>query len=326
MRSAMLPRLFVVAFLLPIFARAFEPPSDAMRKAAVGDLRTLPLLLQRALAPDGPGFEPIAVPRGSDWLAMHEEPGQTFLQFTASHPNRPTATRRTIYLQPLGGFPPGGSPPLEQLQAFTAAYFAMEVKVLPPISLEEARLTTRMHHGKPQILAPAVLGFLKRRLPADAFCALAITMTDLYPEDSWNFVFGMASLQQRVGVFSFARYDPAYFGDAREKGHEALIMERSCKVLAHEMAHMFGLAHCIYYQCLMNGSNHLDETDRQPLHLCPVCLRKLQWNTGFNVLQRYRELSRIAHAAGLQQEATFLDAQIESLTEAANGGKPGEGR
>ena len=319
-RFGRIGRLFVVTFLLPIFASAFEPPSAEMRKAAVGDLRTLPLLLQRALAPDGAGFEPIAAPRGSDWLAMHEEPGQTFLQFTASHPNRPTPTRRTIYLQPLGEFAAGASPPLEQLKAFTAAYFAMEVKALPAISLEEARLTTRMHVGKPQILAPAVLGFLKRRLPADAFCMLAITMTDLYPEPSWNFVFGMASLQERVGVFSFARYDPAYFGDAREKGHEALIMERSCKVLAHEMAHMFGLAHCIFYQCLMNGSNHLEETDRQPLHLCPVCLRKLQWSTGFNVLPRYRELSRIARTAGLRQEAEFIDAQIEALAEIERGG------
>jgi archaemetzincin len=191
----------------------------------------------------------------------------------------------------------------------------MEVKALPAISMEQARLTTRMHHGKEQILAPAVLGFLKRRLPADAFCMLAITMPDLYPEPSWNFVFGMASLQERVGVFSFARYDPAADGKAREKEHEALIMERSCKVLAHETAHMFGLAHCIYYSCLMNGSNHLEETDRQPLHLCPVCLRKLQWSTGFNVLQRYRDLSRIARDAGLRKVTEFLDAQVESLTD-----------
>jgi len=307
--------LVAVVFLLPVIVDAFEPPSAEVRAAAVGDLRTLPRLLQRALSPDGSGFESIPAPEGSDWLNAHEEPGQTFLQFTASHPNRPTPTRRVIYLQPLGEFAPGASPPLEQLKDFTAAYFSMEVKALPAISMEQARLTTRMHHGKEQILAPAVLGFLKRRLPADAFCMLAITMTDLYPEPSWNFVFGMASLQERVGVFSFARYDPAGDGKAREKEHEALIMERSCKVLAHETAHMFGLAHCIYYSCLMNGSNHLEETDRQPLHLCPVCLRKLQWSTGFNVLQRYRDLSRIARDAGLRKVTEFLDAQVESLTD-----------
>jgi len=41
-------------------------------------------------------------------------------------------------------------------------------------------------------------------------CMLGITMIDLYPQPSWNFVFGLALPEQRapvggVGVFSFAR-------------------------------------------------------------------------------------------------------------------------
>ena len=28
----------------------------------------------------------------------------------------------------------------------------------------------------------------------------------------------------------------------------------------------------------MNGVNSLPEADRRPLHLCPVCLRKVLWN------------------------------------------------
>jgi hypothetical protein len=35
---------------------------------------------------------------------------------------------------------------------------------------------------------------------------------------------------------------------------------------------------CTAYACLMNGSNHQEEKDRRPMHLCPVCLRKLCWN------------------------------------------------
>jgi archaemetzincin len=35
-------------------------------------------------------------------------------------------------------------------------------------------------------------------------------MEDLYPDPAWNFVFGQASLRERVEVFSFARYDPAF--------------------------------------------------------------------------------------------------------------------
>jgi archaemetzincin len=64
-------------------------------------------------------------------------------------------------------------------------------------------------------------------------------------------------------------------------------------VLEHETGHMVGLAHCIYFNCLMNGSNHLAESDRRPLHLCPVCLRKLQWSIGFDVVARYGAPERV---------------------------------
>jgi len=35
-------------------------------------------------------------------------------------------------------------------------------------------------------------------------------MEDLYPDPSWNFVFGQTSLPGYVGVYSFARYDSFY--------------------------------------------------------------------------------------------------------------------
>ena len=39
---------------------------------------------------------------------------------------------------------------------------------------------------------------------------------------------------------------------------------------------MFGISHCVHFHCRMNGSDSLEESDRSPMHLCPVCLRKLQ--------------------------------------------------
>ena len=56
---------------------------------------------------------------------------------------------------------------------------------------------------------------------------------------------------------------------------------------------MLGLAHCVYFACLMKGSNHLAETARRPFHVCPICLRKLQHAIAFDPLTRYRELERI---------------------------------
>ena len=191
----------------------------------------------------------------------------------------------------------------------------MRVKALPAVSLDASKFTTRHNPntGNLQILASDVLDFLKARVPADAFCLLAITMEDLYPETSWNFVFGQASLRERVGVYSFGRYDPAFYGQPRGPGYETLLLRRSCKVLAHETGHMFGLAHCTFFNCLMNGSNHLVESDRRPLHLCPVCLRKLQWSIGFDVLERYRALERVIRADGFIDEADWLTDRIRIL-------------
>ena len=186
-------------------------------------------------------------------------------------------------------------------------------KLYRPVPIENFPTRSNPFTHNPQILTTDVLRFLKARIPADAFCVLAITMEDLYPEPSWNFVFGQASIRDRVGVYSFARYDPAFYGEARTSGYEVLLFRRSCKVLAHETSHMFGLTHCTFFNCLMNGSNHLAESDRRPLHLCPVCLRKLQWSVGFDVLARYTALERFNRSAGFTDEAEWLKARIQEI-------------
>jgi archaemetzincin len=302
-------------FWAALLNMAFQPPGPEVRRAAVGDLARLSPVLRRAFSVDAFEFEPIPKAGPHDWLAVHPESGQTVDDFKASHPNRPTDSRRIIYLQPLGEFAVDRSPAVENLREFAAAFFAMHVKTLQATPLDTSKFTTRHnpHTGNLQILTDDVLDFLKARLPADAFCVLAITMEDLYPEPSWNFVFGQASLRERVGVYSFARYDPAFYGQPRGPGYETLLLRRSCKVLAHEASHMFGLAHCIYFNCLMNGSNHLAESDRRPLHLCPVCLHKLQWNIGFDVLERYRALERVTRADGFADEADWLSQRITTL-------------
>jgi archaemetzincin len=70
-------------------------------------------------------------------------------------------------------------------------------------------------------------------------------------------VFGLASIRERTGVFSFARYDERFFELKKFEIDYNLIKFRSMWVMSHEITHMFGVRHCIFYKCLMNGSNHL---------------------------------------------------------------------
>ncbi|HPO12416.1 MAG TPA: archaemetzincin [Candidatus Hydrogenedentes bacterium] len=298
--------------------KIFTPPTAKERTDAIGPLMYLPPTL-RAAFEDSTDFDPIPAPGSNDWLAVHNEPGQTFDQFVQSNPNRPDSTRTTIYLLPLGEFPKEQSALIDQLKTYASAYFAMKVLVLPMVNLNDFHLTTRINstsHTR-QILSTDVLDRLKSRLPSNAFCLLAITMEDLYPEPSWNFVFGEASLQERVGVYSFLRYDPAFYGAERGPDYLNCILRRSAQVFVHETGHMFGLEHCIHFRCVMNGSNHLAESDSQPLHLCPVCLRKLQHSIGFDVLARERELRRFYQTVGFNEEARWTAKRIDKLVNAA---------
>lgn len=81
-----------------------------------------------------------------------------------------------------------------------------------------------------------------------------MTRVDLYPSDDWNFVYGIGSLVKGVGVFSFARYLNED-DDILSKiiVDQDTLLYRACKIMAHEISHMFGLRHCIYFKCLMNG-------------------------------------------------------------------------
>jgi archaemetzincin len=183
--------------------------------------------------------------------------------------------------------------------------------------IESAGVTARRnpYSGNRQVLTTDILALLKKRLPQDAFCALAITMVDLYPAPSWNFVFGQAAYRDHVGVFSFARYDPSFYGEKPARNHQEIQLRRSCKVLAHETCHMFQLAHCVFFKCVMNGSNHLQESDARPLTLCPVCLRKLQFGIGFDVVQRYQKLLDFYMQVGFDNEAAWVSARLEAILE-----------
>lgn len=292
----------------------FVPPDAQARNEAIGPTASQPPVLQRAFSPAN--FSPIPEPAGSDWLASHTEQGQTYQQYVRSRPNRPNAQKSTLYFQPVGRFEAEQAPDLQVLSEFASAFFSLPVKVLPAVRVDAVEANVRHRSGgATQILSIDVLEWLEKRVPDDAYCLLAITMQDLYPAEDWNFVFGQASLNRRVGVYSLARYHPKFYGKSPTPNTERLVLERSCKVLAHETGHMFGIKHCIHFHCLMNGSNHLDESDAQPIHLCPACLRKLQHVASFDVLDRYAKLQTFSESVGWKEEAEWISDQIEAIRE-----------
>ncbi|MBI5537550.1 MAG: hypothetical protein HY898_32810 [Deltaproteobacteria bacterium] len=269
-----------------------------------------------AFKADPEDFQPKTPARPGDWLARFKQRNQDFGEYVRSRPTTRTSVRRQIVIQPLGTFTDAERELLDKLREYMSVFFDTPTRLAPPMALPDHGL--RKHHDDGRSwtqyhTVTLMQEVLRPNLPADAVCYLGVTMSDLYPEEGWNYVFGQATLEQRVGVYSLARYFPAFWGEkdtpeARQRG-----LVRSFKVLAHETGHMFSLEHCTRYECMMNGSNSLGEMDRAPGFLCPVCLKKLQWNLRFDVRARYGRLRDLYRREKIEPWASWIDKRLRRI-------------
>ena len=113
--------------------------------------------------------------------------------------------------------------------------------------------------GHYQLNVCDALDLLKEMKPSTAFCLMALTNLDLYEAPRDLFVAGMASGKQYVGIFSLFRYDPnrtfstEFWQEVKDNKSSSKaerlrkILQRSCRLLVHEVSHLLGVDHCIYY-------------------------------------------------------------------------------
>ena len=249
-------------------------------------------------------------PKPGEWLESFPEKGQSVAEFMREMPDRPTAKRRTIYLQPIGAFAGARGRILAATADYVERFFGLPVKTLPAVPLSQIPAEARRVHpswGNEQILAPWVNNnLLYDKKPADAVAMLGLTDVDLYPEPSWNFVFGQAATDLGVGVWSIWR-------DGDPEKQFKRVLTRAIQTATHEIGHLFGLAHCIGFECQMNGSNNREEADSRPLEVCPACLQKLCAFTGSDPVVRFTRLAEFADAQGFAEEAQKLRASAKLL-------------
>jgi len=287
----------------------FTVPDEKVGSLAIGSLAGTPIRVKKALNVLIPHFGPLPKPGPTDWLAEHDEDGQAYDTYLSQPKNLVDEKRKVIYIQPLGkGI---DKTFLQNLKKFVQAYYyGLEVKLLTAIKMDKLEADSRQSEetGKIQYNATQILKKLETKLRSDAYCLIAICMEDLYPRDEWNFVFGLASMKNRTGIFSFARYQEDFYDQQNDESEErpdvddAHLLWRSLKVMVHEIGHMFGLRHCIYFNCIMNGSNTLEENDKKPIFMCPVCIRKLQYNVKFEFYDRCKALQNVCLEIGEEFE------------------------
>lgn len=280
----------------------------AARTNAVGllpETNVTPSFLTNMIERLKPLHTVISKPGISDWLTHHKEPGQTFLQYAHSSPNAPVGKRSVIYIQPIGVFTNRQHDVLVLSADFLGRYYNRSVVVKPPMPVSAIPASARRKHpswGMEQMLTTHILDrVLKPQLPDDAAVLLAMTTCDLWPGDGWNFVFGQASLRERVGVWSIYRNgDPS-----KDDGEFRLCLMRTMKTAVHEIGHMFSMFHCTAWECCMCGSNNREESDRRPLWMCPECVAKVCWATQTDPAARYVRLAEFCTDNGFTAEAAF---------------------
>ena len=191
---------------------------------------------------------------------------------------------------------------------------------------DDIELTTRYDatSGHYQVRVDTGLLGLRTLMPKDGLLMVVISLLDVYQSPTDLFVAGIGSAASKMGYFSFFRYDPAlsfseedwfdYTIDANcKQSRRKLQLQRCCKLLVHEIGHIFGIGHCIYFSCVMNGSGNLQEDYRQPHHLCPVDLRKVQSLCGVDVISRYDKLTTFYDNLDMHDEADWVRARVDDI-------------
>lgn len=195
------------------------------------------------------------------------------------------------------------------MNEYLEIFFQLKTKTLEPISNDIVPSSARRigNEGNEQFLAGYLLdSVLKKEKPLNGIALMGLSEIDLFPKPSWNYVFGLASYRDKVGVSSIYRFQD----EKLTSENFNLCLSRLLKTSSHEIGHMFGLHHCITADCVMNGTNSLSETDESTIRLCSVCQRKLNSCIKYDNKKRLIDLEKYFKRNTLIDEFELMKKDI----------------
>ena len=296
-------------YLLLVFCLAFGGFANEeylLKKGAAIRAEQLPQKYEKLK----PLYNKLSPIQPGDWLANHEEAGQSVKEYIRTRRIKPGAVKKFIYIQRIGTFSEKQKLVLDRCKDYMAICFGVEIKelaVLTEISIPHSGQRIHPAFGMKQFYTTYLLDdVLKKRKPVDALCVIGFTATDLYPHPDWNFVFGIARPRDGLGLWSIYRNgDPAESEEMYQ-----LCLKRTIHTAIHEAGHLFSIKHCIAYDCVMNGSNSREESDRRELYFCPSCLYKLCGNLKIKPEKRFAELAQFCEDNKFPKQAEFFKKLI----------------
>eukprot|EP01124_Arcella_intermedia_P036712 TRINITY_DN9678_c0_g1_i2.p1 TRINITY_DN9678_c0_g1~~TRINITY_DN9678_c0_g1_i2.p1 ORF type:complete len:403 (+),score=97.04 TRINITY_DN9678_c0_g1_i2:1-1209(+) len=283
-----------------VVGAANKIPDEQQRIMAIG-LKYAPPALKWHLKSGPDVFPLLAPPAPGEWLYKIKETPQPFAKWKRAYLKvKQQVKRRKIYLVPVEDWNTE-FPMLHLMQDYISTFYCLDVEVTPPVNIHinSGLVTAQYNNSKFQFhmkdekkfrttdIENVLKNLLKGDLKDGSFVA-GITRRPVYADDG-TALYGESDPDLYVAVVtisSFLRTDPL-----KHPENPFHFQLAPCLfVLAHEIGHLFFMSHCVYYNCIMGGTNGLKEFRTH--NLCPVCLHKMVfvWGEEVDVLQRYQLL------------------------------------
>jgi archaemetzincin len=250
----------------------------------------------------------LTIENDEGWLATQNEKGQTFAQYkNIKFDNQKVDSSVSIYLIPYGDFTDEEMDVIKNTANYLSTFYQRNVVIKETQSDNTVPDTVRREGFNGYGMQLKATYFIKDLLlkvkEKNAIATLAICKKDLYPYPGWNFVFGLSSYTDRVGVVSIQRL----------KDPSNKFLERLAKIASHEIGHTQNLHHCIHAKCVMNGTNGLYETDQMPMRLCSECQQKIHWKFQYNNKKRLLEIMNYCKTNNLNNDYLQMKKDYDYL-------------
>jgi archaemetzincin len=279
-------------------------------KKATPEQKNVAEIVRKVLVPF---HQKMGKPKAGEWLATQKEEGQTFVEYIASRQADDELSKKWIVILPIGEFSPKQQEILDKSVAYLGTFYQLRTRILPAHPFDALpKKAVRQQGEAVQIHTGYVLNdLLLPKVRDSVACLLAFTAIDLYPYPTWNFVFGQASLTQRMGVWSMNR-----FGNPEQdvESYQTCLMH-TIKTSIHEAGHIFGMRHCTEYVCCMSGSNNLEESANQPVMFCPVCTAKVGAHFQMNIAKQHEALAQFWKENNFPAEQAYYEKAGKLLKE-----------